>query len=99
MEPDQPPQTNKPFLDMDQPRTIDIPFGRLLHGKTMYFKPGEMNMLNGIEDTGVGINDYANQSACCIPDNAYSNSKVAIHPYWLKIAGLNHKPIPVFFSP
>lgn len=33
-----------------------------------------------------GTNDYANQSACGVPDSAYQASKVAIHPYWLKFA-------------
>ena len=58
----------------------------------MYFKAGEMNTADGIKDDGaVGEADDAKQSACGIPDNAYSNSKVAIHPYWLKYAGLDRK--------
>ena len=91
MQPGQPPQTTKPLPGIYQPRDIDIPFGRLSHGKIMYFRPGEMNTKDGVSDTGVGIYDDAKQSACGIPDNAYSNSKVAIHPYWLKYAGLDRK--------
>lgn len=86
----QPPQTSNPFPDVFMPRDIDIPFGRLVHGKIMYFKPGEMNTQDGIVDSGApGENDDAKQSACGIPDSVYWNSKVAIHPYWLKYAGLD----------
>lgn len=35
--------------------------------------------------------DSASQSACGIPDNAFSISKVAIHPYFLKYADLSRK--------
>ena len=52
-----------------------------------------MNTPNGIsdEDGKFGEADSANQSACGIPDNVYRDSKVAIHPYWLKYAGLDRK--------
>lgn len=30
-------------------------------------------------------------SACGIPDNALDQNKAAIHPYWLKYAGLDRK--------
>ena len=96
----QPPQTSNKLPDIFMPRHCDIPFGRLVHGKVMYFKPGEMNTKDGVADTGVGVNDYATQSACGIPDNAYQNSKVAIHPYWLKYAGLDRKSsIFIYFHP
>ena len=92
LEPGQPPQTDTLLPDIYRAREIDLPFGRLLHGKVMYFKAGEMNTADGISDDGkVGEADYAKQSACGIPDNAYKNSKVAIHPYWLKYASLDRK--------
>ena len=53
----------------------------------MFFKEGELNSPGAITDQWKpGQNDFANQSACGIPDNAFFNSKVAIHPYWLKYA-------------
>ena len=30
-------------------------------------------------------------SACGIPDNALDQNKAAIHPYWLKYAGLDRQ--------
>ena len=62
----------------------------------MYFKEGELNVPGAITDQwNPGQYDFANQSACGIPDSAFLNSKVAIHPYWLKYApddlGLNRK--------
>ena len=62
-------------------RSIDLPFGRLFHGH-MNFWPDEQVSTKY---------DNANQSACGIPDAAYANSKVAIHPYFLKYAGLERK--------
>lgn len=35
--------------------------------------------------------DSATQNACGIPDNAFSISKVAIHPYFLKYADLSRE--------
>ena len=77
-------------------RSIDIPFRRLQQGNLIYFKEGELNSPSSITDEWApGHNDFANQSACGIPDNAFFNSKVAIHPYWLKYApdglGLDRK--------
>ncbi|MCJ1450979.1 hypothetical protein MMC28_001313 [Mycoblastus sanguinarius] len=71
-------------------RSIDLPFGRLFHGNMKFFRAGELNTPDGITDEGPpGQNDNANQSACGIPDNAWSPGKVAIHPYFLKYAGLD----------
>lgn len=62
-------------------RSVDLPFGRLYHGKLKYFKKGQLNTPNGRTDVWQpGVNDFANQSACGIPDNAFFPSKVAIHP-------------------
>lgn len=70
-------------------RSIDLPFSRLQHGKMMFFGEGQLNTPTGKTDVWKpGQNDFANQSACGIPDNAFSISKVAIHPYWLKYAPL-----------
>ena len=76
-----------------QPRDIDIPFGRLFHGTMKFFQKGELNTPDDITDFGHynSNNDNANQSACGIPDNAYHMAKAAIHPYFLKYAGLDRK--------
>ena len=75
-------------------RSIDLPFGRLYHGKLKYFKKGQLNTPDGIKDVWrPGVNDFANQSACGIPDNAFFRSKVAIHPYFLKYADLSRKSL------
>ena len=71
-------------------RDIDLPFGRLYHGNMKYFAPGQLNKPGAwTDDWNPGVNDYANQSACGIPDAAYMNTKVAIHPYFLKYAPLD----------
>lgn len=78
--------------DVYQPRDIDIPFGRQFHGDLMMFSQGQLNDPN--RNTGEytpNVYDFANQSACGIPDNAYIQMKVAIHPYFLKHAGLDRK--------
>ena len=95
----EPPQTSDPVPDAYGARSIDLPFGRLYHGNLMFFPTGQLNTPDGITDQWVntpanptqnGV-DSANQSACGIPDNAYSASKVAIHPYFLKYADLSRK--------
>ncbi|KAK4690929.1 hypothetical protein P7C71_g5966, partial [Lecanoromycetidae sp. Uapishka_2] len=62
-----------------------------------FFSAGQLNTPTGMKDEWIntpanptqnGI-DSANQSACGIPDNAYSITKVAIHPYFLKYADLS----------
>lgn len=71
-------------------RDIDLPFNRLYHGNMKFFAEGQMNTPSGKKDVWQpGQNDHVNQSACGIPDNAYSGSKVAIHPYFLKYADLS----------
>ena len=75
---------------------IDIPFGRLHNGALKYFPAGQLNTPDGIaDDWQPNVNDFANQSACGIPDNAFYISKVAIHPYYLKYSpdglGLSRK--------
>ncbi|KAK4694700.1 hypothetical protein P7C71_g2924, partial [Lecanoromycetidae sp. Uapishka_2] len=73
-----------------QPRDIDIPFGRQFHGDLMMFPEGQLNQPDRNTDEWTpNIYDFANQSACGIPDNSYVQMKVAIHPYFLKYAGLD----------
>ena len=72
-------------------REIDIPFYRLYHGHVNFFSAGQMNNPTDITDHWGSQYDNANQSACGIPDNAFWNSKVAIHPYFLKYADLSRK--------
>ena len=75
-------------------RSIDLPFGRLYHGDMKFFSAGQLNSKSGITDQWMdkpGTIDSADQSACGIPDNAFSISKVAIHPYFLKYADLSRK--------
>ncbi len=70
-------------------RSIDLPFGRLQHGKMKFFGAGQLNTPTEKTDVwGPGVHDSAKQSACGIPDSAFHISKVAIHPYWLKFAPL-----------
>ena len=83
-------------------REIDLPFGRLYHGDMKFFSAGELNTPAGITDMWMGqpgVVDSANQSACGIPDNAFSISKVAIHPYFLKYADLSRKLCPHLTQP
>lgn len=71
-------------------RSVDLPFGRLYHGNMKFFGKGQLNTPDDIKDVyNPGVNDFANQSACGIPDNAFLASKVAIHPYFLKYADLS----------
>ena len=86
------PYDSGPIPDVYQPRDVDIPFGRMFHGDLMMFPQGELNdpTLNTGSYTP-NVYDFANQSACGIPDNSYIQMKVAIHPYFLKYAGLDRK--------
>ena len=82
--------------DIYNAKPIDIPFRRLQQGKMMYFRNDELNQPGALTDYWApGQNDFANQSACGIPDNAFYNSKVAIHPYWLKFVPDEFKPNPL----
>ena len=86
------PYSTDPIPDVYQPRDIDIPFGRMFHGNITMFPQGQLNDPNSYTDQWTPNKfDYANQSACGIPDNAYNQGKVAIHPYFLKYAGLDRK--------
>ena len=60
-----------------------------------FFPLGQLN--SDTNDTDLWYpqgTDSAQQSACGIPDNAFTISKVAIHPYFLKYADLSRKPPP-----
>ncbi|MCJ1366320.1 hypothetical protein MMC16_005448 [Acarospora aff. strigata] len=70
-------------------RPIDLPFNRLYHGNIKFFPTGQLNTPDKDTDAWGSANDNAEQSACGIPDNAFYNAKVAIHPYFLKYAGLD----------
>ena len=86
----QPAITTNKVSDVYGPRSIDIPFALLNFGTLKFFPPGQLNTPRALTGTfAPGVNDFANQSACGIPDNAYHPSKVAIHPYWLKYAPAN----------
>ena len=57
------------------------------------FPQGQLNDPNSYTDQWTpNVYDFANQSACGIPDNACLQGKAAIHPYFLKYAGLDRKP-------
>lgn len=57
-----------------------------------FFSAGQLNTPTGDTDEWLPQGtDSATQSACGIPDNAYSISKVAIHPYFLKYVDLSRK--------
>ena len=91
------PYSTDPIPDMYQPREIDIPYGRMVHGNITMFPQGQLNDPNANTDQWTPNQyDFANQSACGIPDNAYFQGKVAIHPYWLKYAGLDSKWASVY---
>lgn len=88
--------TREPVRSREIPSTvygaqsIDLPFGRLYYGNMKFFSKGQLNTPDGITDVWrSGVNDFANQSACRISDNAFFISKIAIHPYFLKYADLS----------
>ncbi|MCJ1403444.1 hypothetical protein MMC11_006667 [Xylographa trunciseda] len=85
----EPPITGDVPDPMYAARPVDLPFFRLYNGTLKFFSSGELN--TPTQDTDVWGSEYdnANQSACGIPDNAFSISKVAIHPYFLKYASLS----------
>ena len=64
----------------------------LQHGNLKLFPAGQLNTPDNDTDLWQPQGqDSASQSACGIPDNAFSISKVAIHPYFLKYADLSRK--------
>lgn len=75
-------------------RSIDLPFNRLYHGKLKFFPTGQLNTPDHNTDVWGSEYDNAEQSACGIPDNAFFTAKVAIHPYFLKYAGLDRRSSP-----
>ena len=88
----EPPASGDTPPDIYGARTVDLPFYRLYQGNANFFSPGQLNTPTGNTDQWYPQgSDSANQSACGIPDNAYSISKVAIHPYFLKYADLSRK--------
>ncbi len=57
----------------------------MFHGNISMFPQGQLNDPNSNKDEWTpNVYDFANQSACGIPDNAYLQGKAAIHPYSLK---------------
>ena len=85
----EPPQDDSPVPDIYGPREVDIPFGRMYQGNLNFYK----TVNDPTSNTGSFGSHYdnANQSACGIPANAFAHSQVAIHPYFLKYAGLDRK--------
>lgn len=62
------------------------------HGNLKFFSKGQLNTADSDTDEWLPQGtDSAQQSACGIPDNAFSISKVAIHPYFLKYVDLSRK--------
>jgi len=90
------PYSSDPIPDIYQPRDIDIPFGWMFHGNISLFPAGQLNDPSMNTDNWTP-NQYDNpdQSACGIPDNAYFQAKAAIHPYFLKYAGLDREFYPL----
>lgn len=65
----------------------------MFHGNISILPQGQLNDPKSYTDQWTpNVYDFANQSACGIPDNAYLQRKAAIHPYFLKYAGLDRKP-------
>ncbi|KAL8903871.1 MAG: hypothetical protein Q9207_003642 [Kuettlingeria erythrocarpa] len=89
-----------PIPDLYQPREIDIPFGRMYHGNISFFKYGEYNdPKDNTASWRPNTMDNADQSACGIPDDAYHQTKAAIHPYFLKYAGYCMQDVCISFWP
>ena len=89
-----PMESGVPIPDVYGTRSFDLPFNRLYHGKMKFFKRGQLNSPDKWTDLPIGqpgVIDSAKQSACGIPDNAFSGSKVAIHSYFLRIMPLERK--------
>ena len=85
-----PPKLREPPAEY-QSRPIDIPFALLNKGGLKFFKNGQFASPEGAETDEWDPNktDFANNSACGIPDNAYYLTRVEIHPYWLEFAPAN----------
>ncbi|KAG8531209.1 uncharacterized protein KY384_004567 [Bacidia gigantensis] len=79
-------QTHDPIPAEYQTRPIDVPLGLLNKGALNFFTTG----FNVPDSPGVSpawhTNDFANNTACGIPDSAHYHRRAAIHPYWLKYA-------------
>ena len=85
-----PPLTSDPVPQEYGLRDIDIPFARVYKGTAKYFTENETNTAGSpIDVWNPGKDDYASQSACGIPNNAWFISHAAIHPYFLKYADLS----------
>ncbi|KAI4163198.1 MAG: hypothetical protein LQ342_003131 [Letrouitia transgressa] len=90
------PASSRYFLDESgieppneyQSRPFDMPFSLLNFGTLNFFKNGQFpeEARSDTDPYDPNVTDFANNSACGIPDNAYWIAKVAIHPYWLKFA-------------
>ena len=74
-------------------RDFDLPFLRNFKGAAMFYR--HTNDPAASSSTWGAEYDNENQTACGIPTNAYWLSGVAIHPYFLKYAGLDRR----FYSP
>lgn len=77
------------------------PFGRLHRCNLTLFRKEQLNTPNlTLDQYQPGENEFANQSAYGIPDNAFVISKAAIHPYFLAYADLSrsfHQHTESFF--
>lgn len=80
--------------ELYQPCEIDIPFGWMFHGNISMFPRGQLNEpTTTTDDWGASVLDSANQSTCGVPDSTYFQKLAAIHPYFLKYAGLDRESI------
>ena len=68
-------------------RDFDLPFLRNFKGAAKFYR--HTNDPAATSSTWGAQYDNENQTACGIPTNAYWLSGVAIHPFWLKYAGLD----------
>ncbi len=58
------------------------------------FPRGQLNEpTTTTDDWGASVLDSANQSTCGVPDSTYFQKLAAIHPYFLKYAGLDRESI------
>ena len=70
-------------------RDIDLPFLRNFKGAARFYR--HTNDPENQSSSWGAKHDNENQTACGIPTNAYWLSGVAIHPYFLKYAGLDRE--------
>ena len=86
--------TDQPDVSLTQDpayeaRSFDLPFLRNFKGAAKFYR--HLNDPKTSSSSWGPQYDGDNQTACGIPTNAYWLSGVAIHPYFLKYAGLDRR--------